>query len=285
MANDEDIPNVGNIRSNLRTKFIGRNVSYFESIDSTNRVAKEMAKDGAPEGTLVIADSQTAGRGRLNRQWLAPPGSGLLMSLIFRPQLAPAQAARVTMISSLAVVDAIEHTTPLRAQVKWPNDIVIRGRKAGGILTELGLNKQLLDFVVVGIGLNVNVDFEDRLPQYASDLAPDTSRASVNVLASQSTSLSVETGRHISRLTLLHNLLVALEKRYEALQAGLAPNEEWSRRLETLNRLVTVTTTDEVVTGRAEAVDTDGALIIRLADGGHARVLAGDVTLRTTPEI
>ena len=161
MVNDKDIPNVGNICSNLRTKFIGRNVSYFESVDSTNRVAKEMAKDGAPEGTLVIADSQTAGRGRLNRQWLAPPGSGLLMSLIFRPQLAPAQAARVTMISSLAVVDSIEHTTPLRAQVKWPNDIVIRGRKAGGILTELGLNKQLLDFVVVGIGLNVNVDFED----------------------------------------------------------------------------------------------------------------------------
>jgi len=283
VASDEDILSVENICSNLRTKIIGRNVSYFESIDSTNKVAKELARDGVPAGTLVIADSQTAGRGRLNRQWLAPPRSGLLMSLIFRPQLTPAQATRITMICSLGVVDAIERTTPLRVQVKWPNDIVIRGRKAGGILTELGLKKELLDFVVVGIGLNVNADFEDRLPQFAPDMAPDTSRASLNVLASQSTSLSVETDRHISRLTLLHNLLVAIENRYEALQAGLTPNEEWSQRLETLNRPVTVTTTDKIITGRAEAVDADGALIIRLADGSHTRVLAGDVTLRTTP--
>ncbi len=283
MIKGEDALSVENIRRNLRTKIIGRNVSYFESIDSTNRVAKELAQDGAPEGTLVIADSQTAGRGRLNRQWLAPPGSSLLMSLIFRPQLAPAQATRITMICSLGMVDAIERTTPLWVQIKWPNDIVIKGRKAGGILTELGLKKEQLDFVIVGIGLNVNVDFEDRLPQYPPDMAPDTSRASLNVLASQSTSLSTEAVRHIPRLALLHNLLVAIEKRYQALQAGLTPNEEWSQRLETLNRPVTVTTTDQIITGQTEGVDTDGALIVRLADGSRTRFLAGDVTLRTTP--
>lgn len=147
------------IRGNLPTQFIGQNVYYFESIDSTNRLAKELAKDGAPEGTLVVADRQTSGRGRLGRQWLSPPHSGLLMSLILRLRLTPLQAAQTTMICSLAIVDAIEQMIPVTAKIKWPNDIVIGGRKAGGLLTELGLRNDQLDFAVVGIGLNVNMDF------------------------------------------------------------------------------------------------------------------------------
>jgi BirA family biotin operon repressor/biotin-[acetyl-CoA-carboxylase] ligase len=277
--------NPESIQKGLTTRFVGRNVAYYDSIESTNIEAKALARSGAPAGTLVIADRQTGGRGRLNRQWLAPPGSSLLMSLIFRPELTPTQAARVPMICSLAVIDAIESLTPLSVGLKWPNDILIRGRKAGGILTELGLSGSRLDFAVVGIGLNVNLSFQDSWPEYEADAAPDTSRASVVSLVDRSTSLSRELGHEVSRLELLRRLLVNVETRYEALRRGQQPQLEWSRRLETLNRQVTAGNESEIITGWAEAVDEDGALLLRLTDGSLRRILVGDVTLRSVPEI
>jgi BirA family biotin operon repressor/biotin-[acetyl-CoA-carboxylase] ligase len=272
----------GGITGGLLTRFMGQNVVYFESVDSTNTVAKDLARRGAPEGTLVIADRQTGGRGRLGRQWLAPAGSSLLMSFVFRPQLPPLQAARVTMICSLAVADAIEDLTPLNVQLKWPNDIIITNRKAGGILTELGLSNEGLDFVVVGIGLNVNVSFEDDQAEHRADAAPDTAQSSLRALIARSTSLSQELGHEVSRLVMLRRLLVAIEDRYEALGRGLLPLDEWRQRLETLGRRVTVSTPGEVITGWAEGVDADGALLLRLPDGHQSRILAGDVTLRST---
>jgi BirA family biotin operon repressor/biotin-[acetyl-CoA-carboxylase] ligase len=190
---------------------------------------------------------------------------------------------RTVMVCSLAIVDAIEDTTALQAQVKWPNDVLIGDRKVAGLLAEMGVTDDHLHFVVVGIGLNVNVEFDDGLTQYPSDSAPDTSQASLNVLASRSTSLLTETGRRVPRVDLLQTLLRAVEKRYEALRAGVIPNAEWSRRLAAINQMVTVTTADEVVTGQAEGVDADGALMVRVAGGRRRRVLAGDVTLRNMP--
>lgn len=285
MATRTDRLSADVIRAALHTQFVGHSITCLESVDSTNRMAKEMALTGVPEGALVIAESQRQGRGRLGRQWLAPPGTSLLMSLILRPRLTPIHSTRVTMVCALAVADAVERTTGLEARIKWPNDILLRGRKAGGILAELGVSNQELRFVIVGIGLNVNVDFDARLAQYPADAAPDTSQASLRELAMRSTSISRELGHDVSRLILLRNLLSSIERRYVALSAGHVPNQEWSERLETLGQEITVTADTEVFTGKAESVDDDGALFVRLPNGVLRRVLAGDVTLRSSSEI
>ena len=257
---------VASIEKGLTTAFIGRKIICYRSIGSTNDVAKELASQGATEGTLVIADEQTVGKGRLGRHWLAPPGTSLLTSLIFRPDLAVHQAQRLTMICSLAVVEAIETVTGLAAAIKWPNDIMVQGKKAGGILTELGATGGRLHYAVVGLGLNVNLDFE------AVEAMRD--------LAATSTSLSQELGREVSRLALLWMILENVEGRYQRLQAGELPHDEWASRLVTLHHHVTVDTPQGTVGGWAEGVDADGALILRTNRGEHQRILAGDVTLR-----
>jgi len=258
---------VARIKSGLRTSLLGRHVVYRPSVGSTNDVARELAEEGAPEGTLVIADEQRAGRGRLGRRWLAPKGSSLLMSLLFRPPLAPHQAGRLTMICSLAIADAIEEVTGLRPGLKWPNDILLGGRKAGGILTELGTTGERLDYAIVGVGLNVNLDVA-QFPE----------------IAATATSLSRELGREVPRLEVLWAILAEIEERYLRLRAGLSPHEEWAARLVTLHQQVRVTTPQGVLEGWAEGVDADGALILLLPDGRRRRLLAGDVTLRASPQ-
>jgi BirA family biotin operon repressor/biotin-[acetyl-CoA-carboxylase] ligase len=258
---------VASIEKGLTTALMGRKVIYYRSIGSTNDVARELAAQGAPEGTLVIADEQTAGKGRLGRRWLAPPGTSLLMSLLFRPHfLALYQAQRLTMVCSLAVAEAIGTVTGLAAAIKWPIDIVVQGRKVGGILTELGATSEGLDYVIVGLGLNVNLDF-------------GTVEA-MEELAATATSLSQELGREVSRLALLWRTLENVEDRYQRLQVGELPHGEWASRLITLHNHVMVDTPQGVVEGWAEGVDADGALILRTNRGERQRVLAGDVTLR-----
>lgn len=252
------------IRRGLKTDLIGQSIVYYSSLSSTNDLLKELAAQGAPEGTLVIADKQTAGKGRLGRKWLAPPGTSLLMSLLFRPDLAPSQAQRLTMICSLAIADAIEGLTGLPVGLKWPNDILIRGKKAGGILTELGTTGERLDYVAVGMGLNVNLAIST-LPE----------------LRGMATSLSQELAREVSRLELLWKILEGIEIRYKSLRRGESPHEEWAARLINLGCEVQVTTPHGVLAGLAERVDADGALILRTSDGQRKRILAGDVTLRS----
>jgi BirA family biotin operon repressor/biotin-[acetyl-CoA-carboxylase] ligase len=258
---------VETIEKGLTTAFMGRRVIYYRSIGSTNDVARQLAAQGAPEGTLVIAEEQTAGKGRLGRRWLAPPDTSLLMSLLFRPHfLAPYQAQRLTMICSLAVVDAIDKVTGLLTAIKWPNDIVVQGKKAGGILTELGATGERLDYAVVGLGLNVNLDLGVV--------------EAMGELAATATSLSQELGQEVSRLVLLWRILENVESRYQRLGAGELPHDEWASRLVTLHNLVIVDTPQGAVEGWAEGVDADGALILRTHCGERQRVLAGDVTLR-----
>jgi BirA family biotin operon repressor/biotin-[acetyl-CoA-carboxylase] ligase len=252
------------ILAGLETAFVGRSLEHWPEIESTNARARHLAEVGAPEGTVVITDYQTAGRGRLGRQWVAPAGSSLLMSLLFRPQVTPAQVQRVTMICGLAAVDAIESETGLRAGLKWPNDILVGGAKVGGILTEIGLSGDRVDYAVVGIGLNVNLD--------PAQLPRD--------LLMEATSLAHVLGESVPQLPLLRALLQTVETRYLALQSGHSPHGEWAERLVTLGRPVTVALGDGVVQGVAEGVDADGALLVRSADGRLRAVLAGDVTLR-----
>lgn len=252
------------ILADLETAFVGRSLEYWPEIESTNARARRLAEGGAPEGTLVITDYQSAGRGRLGRRWIAPAGSSLLMSLLFRPQVAPAQVQRLTMICGLAAVDAIESETGLRVGLKWPNDILVGGAKVGGILTELGLTGDRVDYAVVGIGLNVNLD-PAQLPRE---------------LLMESTSLAYVLGESVSRLSLLRALLQAVETRYLDFHAGHSPHGEWAERLVTLGQAVNVQLGDGVLQGVAEGVDADGALLVRSADGHLRTVLAGDVTLR-----
>jgi BirA family biotin operon repressor/biotin-[acetyl-CoA-carboxylase] ligase len=254
------------IKAASKTAWAGQQVVYYPNVGSTNDEAKRLAEAGWPEGTLVIADVQTAGRGRLNRRWWSPPGCSLLLSLVFRPVfLAPHQTQRLTMVCSLAVCDAVAQVTGLRATVKWPNDVMIEGRKVCGLLAELETVGGRLDYVIVGMGLNVNVDFGD---------------GDAPALVTPATSLKSVLGREVSRLAVLTALLSRVEIHYGRLRSGALPHGEWQSRLATLGRDVQVTMPDRVLTGLATGVDADGALLVQQSGGKMVRVLAGDVTLR-----
>ena len=259
------------VQALLTTTTFGRRLVYRSRIGSTNDLAKELAAAGAPEGTVVIADEQTAGRGRLGRRWLAPPGSALLCSILFRPALPLRSAPQLTMVCSLAAADASASIADLDVALKWPNDLVVASgedgggpewRKLAGLLTETGVMGERLDFVVVGLGLNVNL---------AAEVLPE--------IAPGATSLLAETGRSVDREALLAALLARVEGRYADLQAGRSPHVEWATRLATLGRHVRATTAGGPVEGVAEAVDADGALLLRATDGILHRLVAGDVTL------
>jgi BirA family biotin operon repressor/biotin-[acetyl-CoA-carboxylase] ligase len=260
----KDALSARSIEAGLDTKTMGRNLLYLAETRSTNDEARKLADAGVAEGTLVITDYQSAGRGRLERRWEAPPGSSLLTSLIFRPALAPGQLQRLTMICGLAVLDAIEVETGLRAGLKWPNDVVIGDAKVGGILTESGFRGERVEYVVVGVGLNVNLE-PDKLGEG---------------LLMPATSLAAAVGRKVARLPLLWAFLHAVEERYERLGCGDSPQQAWAERLVTVGRRVRVSAAGAVLQGIAEGVDGDGALLVRLANGEVQRVVAGDVTLR-----
>lgn len=255
------------IQEHLETEHFGHPLVYMSTTGSTNDVAKEMAARGAPEGTVVVADEQTAGRGRLDRRWLAPAGTSLLCSILFRPPLPLSRANRLTMLCSLAAADAVEEVSGLLVDLKWPNDLIISTkdgwRKLAGVLTETGVTGMELDFVVVGLGINVNVPRE---------VLPDLAPGATGILA--------ETGRAVDRAALLAALLAGVEARYAGIEDGVRLHAAWTARLATLGRQVIVTTGQEVLRGVAEEVDLDGALLLRTPDGDLRRLVAGDVTLR-----
>ena len=254
------------IEASLHTDYVGRQIQYHARTGSTNAMAKVLASRHVPEGTVVIADLQDAGKGRLGRQWLSPANANLLLTLIFYPTLQPSQAQRLTMVCSLAAVDAVQDATGLRVRLKWPNDLLLGEKKMGGILTGLGLHADELAFAVVGMGLNVNMRRDDLPPE----------------LRQVATSLAQELGDSVDREDLLCALLGRIEERYDRLKAGETPVSEWAENLATLGEWVAVSELSGrlLLEGRAESVDENGALLVRLADGNLRRVLAGDVTLR-----
>ncbi|MDI7275788.1 MAG: biotin--[acetyl-CoA-carboxylase] ligase [Anaerolineae bacterium] len=256
------------IAEGLGTCWLARNIAYYESVGSTNDEARRLALAGAPEGTLVLAEEQTAGRGRLQRRWLAPRGQALLFSLVFYPTFEARDAFRLTMLASLACVQAVQEQTGLRPEIKWPNDLLLQGKKLAGILSELGQAGDRL-YAVVGIGLNVNVDFSP-WPE----------------LREQATSLREALGRPVPRLPILQATLRRMEAGYDRLRTGASPFDEWMANLATLGQSVQVTTPEGTFEGKASGVDPDGALQVTLPDGSTRRVLAGDVEslrLESTP--
>ena len=254
------------LHSRLHTRVLAQSVEFYESINSTNRRAMELVDAGAPDGTLILAEHQTHGRGRLARTWHAPPHTSLLFSLILRPPLAPHQAQRATMLCAVAAVEAIAETTGLAAGIKWPNDIVIAGKKLGGILTELQAHGQQLAAIVVGIGLNVNLD--------AAQLPP---------LITPATSLAAELGHQVERLQLLVAFLERADALYDRMLAGWSPFALWRQRLVTLGQPVRIATDEGLLEGTATDVDENGALLVTTASGRVQHVLVGDVTGRAAP--
>lgn len=249
------------VTQGLQTRFVGHQVLYYPSIGSTNQLAKRLAVEGAPAGTTIVADEQTAGRGRMGRVWLAPPGTSLLLSVILRPTIAVGRLPQLLMASALATAGAVERSTGLSVLFKWPNDIMLRGRKAGGILIESGMRSEILDYAVVGIGLNVNFDVGE---------SPD--------IAETATSLSKELGRPVDRLELVRNLLSLLEREHDSLEAGRSPHSRWAARLVGLGEVLEISTPWGEERGTMEGVDAEGSLILRRADGSIARITVGDVS-------
>ena len=256
-------------------------VEYHAAIGSTNDRARQLAQLGAPEIALISADEQTAGRGRQGRSWFTPPGTALAFSLLTRPAIAAHQAMRLTMLAGLAVVEGIERATHLRLALKWPNDVVVISderstmmnegnsshppqatRKVGGILTECTFQNDLVDYAVIGIGLNVNVDFSQQVE-----------------LREIATSLMQLAGREMDRRAVLKAIVAALVDRYVGLADDKRLQEAWAARLINLGRPIRVSLNDQIVEGYAEGVDHDGALLLRTGAGRVQRLLTGDVTL------
>ncbi len=257
----------------LATLIVGRRVVYRAEVGSTNDELKALADAGEPDGTLFLADYQVAGRGRFDRQWAAPPGTSLLLSLLFRCALPPERVSQLTMLCSLSVREAIAGCAPAgdgpqptewRPELKWPNDVLLNGRKVAGLLTEISFRGSALEYVVVGIGINVNLD--------PTALPPG--------LLTPATSLLAEGRQPVDRLALLLRLLEGVDRRYAALRAGHVFTSDWAAHLATLGRWVSVAEGQAIWEGVAEAVEDDGALRIRGREGTVRRVRAGDVSVR-----
>ena len=241
-------------------------VEHYTAIGSTNDRARELAALDTPEIALVVADEQLAGRGRQGRSWYTPPGTALAFSLLTRPAIAAQHAMRLTMLAGLAAVEGIERATGLQLDLKWPNDIVFHGenhwRKVGGILTECAFQGDDIAHAVIGIGLNVNVDFSQQIE-----------------LRESATSLMHLAGREIDRRTVLKAVVAAFVGRYAWIADAARVRGAWAARLINLRQNIRVNLNNQVIEGYAEGVDDDGALLLRTADGQRQRLLSGDVTL------
>jgi BirA family biotin operon repressor/biotin-[acetyl-CoA-carboxylase] ligase len=251
------------IKARLATRHIGRRVFAFGRVGSTNDVAAALARGGAPDGCLVAAEEQTRGRGRLGRTWYSPPSLGLWFSLVLRPQLGPGISATVSLASALGVAEALEARYGISAGIKWPNDVVVRGRKICGILTEAEFSGPRLNFIVVGIGIN--------LLGGENDFPPDIKRVA--------TSVEMESGAPVDRGEALAVVAERIETRYLELQRlGFAPiRREILGRSTLLGRLVRVETGRGILEGMAADLDDAGALVVRDSSGVRQRVMAGDV--------
>jgi len=254
------------IMHGLGTKKLGCRIVHFASISSTNAEAKRLASLGAVEGTVVVAEAQTCGRGRLSRPWFSPDKGGIWFSIILRPSLHPTEAAKLTILGAVAVAKAIRETTGLAVEIKWPNDILFKGRKLVGILTELNAEMDAINYIVMGIGINVNVEL-DEFPEEIKNIA---------------SSLTREIGHDISRRLLLQAILEQLEQLYDqVIRQGFIPVfANWRTMNCTLNSEVNVVSANQQFTGLAVDIDADGALLVKKEDGVIERVLSGEVSVR-----
>jgi BirA family biotin operon repressor/biotin-[acetyl-CoA-carboxylase] ligase len=263
LAAAPDLPLAEELRRGLTTRVIGREIRYLAVTDSTNRQAYTLGEAGAEEGTVVIAEEQSAGKGRLGRSWSSPPGVNLYLSVVLRPPLPPYAAPQLTFLSALAVSRTIAAITGLAPTHKWPNDVLLDGAKVAGLLNEMSAETEVIHYVILGIGVNLNMQSE----QFPADLRYPA------------TSLALEKGEIISRTTFARTLLRHLDRLYDLyLEVGFPPIlKAWEAYFDLMGRQVEVDYQSRCVQGRVEGLDDDGALLLRLPDGQSEKVLAGDV--------
>jgi BirA family biotin operon repressor/biotin-[acetyl-CoA-carboxylase] ligase len=261
-----DLLHADDLHSRLgKTRTIGRDIRVFQETTSTNDVVEKLARDQVKEGVVVFAEAQTRGRGRLGRKWLSAPGKGLWFSVLLRPRLQPEVATQVTIAAATALARAIRTETELRPEIKWPNDILIGGRKAAGILTELSAELDSVKYVIVGIGVDVN--------QTPADFPPELRKLAV--------SLRMARGQPLDRAGLAAAILRQLDEDYaRVLRGGFdALADEWEAQCSTLGHDVVIQVGPRKIRGRAESLDPSGALLLRTPHGHLERISGGDVTL------
>ena len=270
--NQKSLPfNAFEITSGLKTSVIGRDLVFYEEADSTNDIARTLASNGAGEGSAVVADSQKKGKGRLGRRWESPAGVNIYTSIVLRPSIMPVFAPQLTLVSAVAVAETISRFLnngsgyKPEPTVKWPNDILINGKKAAGILTEMSSEMDRVNFVVIGIGVNVNM---------SKKMLPEELRPIV-------TSLREETGKEISRTDFIRTLYLSIEKWYKLyLKNGFEPiREAWNSYFKMAGKVVKVQQMDRVIEGVAIGLDNDGMLLLREKNGNIARIISGDVSI------
>jgi BirA family transcriptional regulator, biotin operon repressor / biotin---[acetyl-CoA-carboxylase] ligase len=253
------------LRLGLKTNFIGKNVHYEESVESTQKIAHGLAYDNASEGTVIIAEEQVAGRGRMDRKWHSPKYTGVWMSIILRPNIPLPKAPQLTLLAAVAIVQAIEDLTDLLPEIKWPNDILIRGKKVTGILTELEAEADRINSIIIGIGMNVNQTKED-FPSELQEIA---------------TSLFLEKGEKVSRSDLIKGIFMNLEKLYLLyLEEGFLPIKLlWEGYAISIGRKITARTLSNSIIGTAQGITDDGVLIMVDEQGKTHHVYSADIEL------
>ena len=253
-----DVPIEEEVTFRLDTQFIGKDIYYFKSLPSTNMFAKKLVKDCVEEGAVVISDVQLSGRGRKSRNWFSPEG-GLWFSIVLYPHIPPERGMLLTMASSVSIVQGIKEATGLNSVIKWPNDILINGRKVCGILTELDAEMDRINYAVVGIGINVN-----------NKLSED--------LKLKATSLVQETGSCVSRLKLLRSILKCFDENYGRLLSGdyESVRASWFSHANIVGREILVHGEKTILKGVVSSVDESGCLILGTGNGS-VRVVSGDV--------
>jgi BirA family biotin operon repressor/biotin-[acetyl-CoA-carboxylase] ligase len=256
------------IKRFLKTEMLGKVTYSFEEVVSTNDVAFELGRNGASEWTVVIADSQSEGRGRLGRRWISPAGVNLYMSVIFRPQIAAKDAPVLTLVSAISVAEAVRAEGAENATIKWPNDVIINGKKAAGILTEMESKGDNVDFIVVGIGVNLNMTGE-------------MMEQEMGEVAGIATSLREAVSHEIERIKFTSNLISKLDVWYQKfLNNGKPPIiRRWMEMWEAIHRRVRVSFDERIIEGIASGIDEDGYLILKRYDGTTEKIISGDVIL------
>jgi len=245
---------------------LGKELHFYREVTSTNSIARQMARSGASEGTIVMSRSQSAGRGRLQRQWFCPPGKGLLLSMILRPRISVQFIPQLTLLTAVVVAETIKNVTGCAAGIKWPNDIYINNKKVCGILAETSFSSTNVAYVIIGLGLNVNLD--------TNQLPPDCKETS--------TSLSLEMGQNVSRIRLLKQFIISWDEHMQGFIKAGHPylRSKWIENNVTIGKNVSINKGDYSVYGLAVDVSEKGGLIVRLSDGSLQEYLAEDVSLR-----
>jgi len=248
----------------LKTKWVAHSYHYLKTVGSTNDYALVLAAEGAPHGTVVVAEEQTKGRGRLERKWISLPNRGIYLSILLRDPLSIRVASQSTHIGSLALVKTLRQEFGIAASIKWPNDVLINGRKAAGILTEMQSDREFSRFTVMGMGINVNHGREEMVGPFLH----------------LATSMAIELGFAVERQRVLGEFLIQFERYYDRfIQDGLEvliPEIESYSGI--IGKTITVACGDREITGRAQGLTPEGALLLLGADGSRATVWAGDVS-------